>query len=218
MLDNGIPVRIPEPDGAGRAAERHRPAGTPIRPRLAPAEELPPRVVQPTDFRHYRPYLAMAASIMLLVAAIWVSSVAHPNAAWHTIALFAHLASLVLGLGAVLVADYFFALWVLGRSTFAEAVRSTSRLHLLVWAGLTGLVGSGALLEPNLHAAATVVKLALVAVLTVNGVQVMELGKRMAVVAGPVPRRLLVRGGLTTAISQLCWWGAVVIGFLNANR
>jgi hypothetical protein len=218
MLDNGIPVRIPEPDGAGLAAELRRPAGTPVRPRRSPAEQPSPRMAKPTDFRHYRPYLAMAASIMLLVAAIWISSVVRPNAVWHDIALFAHLASLVLGLGAVLVADYFFALWVLGRSTFAEAVRSTSRLHLLVWAGLTGLVGSGALLEPNLHAVATVVKLALVAVLAVNGVRVMELGKRMAALDGPAPRRLLVRGGLATAISQLSWWGAVVIGFLNANR
>lgn len=218
MLDNGIPVRIPEPDGAARAAELRRPAGTPIRPRRPPAGELPVRAAKRTDFRPYRASLAMAASIMLLVAAIWVSAVVHPSAGWHDIALFAHLASLVLGLGAVLVADYFFALWVLGRTSFAEAVRSTSRLHLLVWAGLTGLVGSGALLEPNLHAGPTVVKLVLVAILTVNGVQVMVLGKRMADVDGPVPRRLLVRGGLTTAISQLCWWGAVVIGFLNANR
>jgi hypothetical protein len=40
----------------------------------------------------------------------------------------------------------------------------------------------------------------------------------MALLAEPVPFRLLVQGGLTTAVSQLCWWGAVVIGFLNATR
>ncbi|MEV6872958.1 hypothetical protein [Amycolatopsis sp. NPDC051128] len=197
MLDNGIPVRLPD---------RPRPG-------------VPSLVVtKPNGFPRYSGYLAMAASIMLLIAAIWLSARLHPSPAWHAVALFAHLASLVLGLGAVLVADYFFALWVLRRTTFAEAVRSTSRLHLPVWAGLTGLVGSGALLEPDLGSPATVVKLGLVLVLTVNGVHVVLLGKQMAFVEEPVPARLLVRGGLATAISQFCWWGAVVIGFLNANR
>ena len=29
--------------------------------------------------------------------------------------------------------------------------------------------------------------------------------------------RLLLWGGLTSAISQICWWGAIIIGFLNVN-
>ncbi|WP_329050336.1 hypothetical protein OG738_00680 [Amycolatopsis sp. NBC_01488] len=190
MLDNGIPVRIP------------------------PAPRPPGLGVH----RRYAAYYAMSASIMLLAGAIWLSTRVRPNPAWHDIALFAHLASLVVGLGAVLVADYFFALWAFGRLSFAEAVHSASRLHLLVWTGLTGLVASGALLAPDLGSAATVVKLCLVGVLAVNGVHATVLGKRMALVDDPVPVRLLVRGGLTTAVSQLCWWGAVVIGFLNATR
>ncbi|WP_285484826.1 hypothetical protein [Amycolatopsis sp. NBRC 101858] len=160
----------------------------------------------------------MSASILLLVGAIWLSTQLRPSTAWHDIALFAHLASLILGFGAVLVADYFFALWAFGRVPFAEAVRSASRLHLLVWGGLTGLVASGALLSPNLGSPATIVKLCLVGVLAVNGVHATVLGNRMALADGPVSFRLLVRGGLTTAVSQLCWWGAVVIGFLNATR
>ncbi|WP_410670892.1 hypothetical protein [Amycolatopsis sp. cmx-4-68] len=188
MLDNGIPVRI-------TAAPR-----------------------EPGVHRRYAAYYAMSASIMLLAAAIWLSTELRPSTAWHDVALFAHLASLVLGLGAVLVADYFFVLWVFGRVSFAEAVRSASRLHLLVWGGLTGLVASGALLEPDLGSAATVVKLCLVGVLAVNGVHATVLGGRLALAGDAVPFRLLARGAVTTAISQLCWWGAVVIGFLNATR
>jgi hypothetical protein len=190
MLDNGIPVRI------------------------APA----PRPPGPGVHRRYAAYYAMSASIMLLAAAVWLSTQLRPSTAWHDVALFAHLASLILGFGAVLVADYFFALWALGRMSFAEAVHSASRLHLLVWGGLTGLVASGALLSPDLGSAATIVKLCLVGVLAVNGVHATVLGNRMALVDDPVPARLLVQGGLTTAVSQLCWWGAVVIGFLNATR
>ncbi|WP_218177816.1 hypothetical protein [Amycolatopsis australiensis] len=150
--------------------------------------------------------------------AIWLSARVAPGPAWHSIALFAHLASLVVGFGAVLVADYFFALWLLRRVTFAEAVRSTSRLHLLVWTGLTGLVASGTFLQPDLRSPLTLVKLGLVLALTVNGVHVAVLGRRMSAVVGTPGRRLLLRGGAATVLSQVCWWGAVFIGFLNANR
>jgi hypothetical protein len=158
------------------------------------------------------------AATALLGAAIWLSTLVHASPALRDFALFAHLGFLVLGFGAVLVADYFFALWVLGRSTFAEAVANASRLHLLVWSGLVGLVISGALLSPNLTSGTTILKLGLVAALIINGVQAMALGGRMSVLDEAPPMRLLILGGLTSAVSQICWWGAVVIGFLNVNR
>ncbi len=166
-----------------------------------------------------RRYTAAAtAATALLGVVIWLSTLVHPNSALHDIALFAHLGFLILGFGAILVADYFFVLWVLGRTTFAEAVTNTSRLHLLVWSGLVGLVISGALLGPNLMSGITILKLGFVAALTLNGLQAMALGRRMSALDGPPPMRLLLWGGLTSAVSQICWWGAVVIGFLNVNR
>src|SRR5712664_3512422 len=70
-----------------------------------------------------RRYVAVAtAATALLGATIWLSTVLHPSRALHDIALFGHLGALILGFGAVLVVDYFFALWALGRTTFAEAV------------------------------------------------------------------------------------------------
>jgi hypothetical protein len=33
----------------------------------------------------------------------------------------------------------------------------------------------------------------------------------------PLPRRLLARGLAVGAVSQLGWWGATVIGFLNTT-
>jgi hypothetical protein len=161
---------------------------------------------------------AATAATVLLGAAVWLSTQLHPSPALHKIALFAHLGFLILGFGSVLVADYFFALWVLGRTTFAEAVGNASRLHLLVWSGLIGLVVSGALLKPNLASGITILKLGFVAALIVNGVQAMVLGRRMTALDECVPVRLLAWGGLTTAVSQACWWGAVIIGFLNTNR
>jgi hypothetical protein len=161
---------------------------------------------------------AAVAAIVLLSAAIWVSTRLHAGPVLHDVALFAHLGFLILGFGAVLVADYVFALWMLGRTAFADAVATTSRLHALIWSGLAGLIVSGALLRPDLTSGITIVKLALVGTLTVNGVQATALSRRMNALGGTPPVRLLIWGGLTSAISQICWWGAVVIGFLNANR
>ncbi len=160
---------------------------------------------------------AVTAATAALGAAIWLSTAVHPTPALREVALFAHLASLILGLGAVLVVDYAFGLWLLGRSTFLDAVAATARLHPLIWAGLVGLVSSGVLLKPDLASPTTVVKLGLVAALTVNGLHATTLGRRLSAVTGPPPTRLLIRGAATSAISQICWWGAVVIGYLKAN-
>ncbi len=161
---------------------------------------------------------AGCAAVVALGLAVWLSTLVHPGTSVREVALFVHLGSLVFGFGAVLVADYFFVLWAFGRIAFADAVASTTHLHLPVWSGLFGLMASGALLEPDLRAPPTVLKLTLVVVLTLNGVQAMLLSGRMGAGAGEPPHRLLVRGAVTTAVSQLCWWGAIIIGFLTVNR
>jgi hypothetical protein len=210
MLENHVPVWTKTSRHTGRSVKRRRLLGRPA-PRL--------RVHRTgTGPRRFTAAAADATAAAVLAVAIWLSATLRPSPVVHDIALFVHLSSLVLGFGAVLVADYFFALWVLRRLTFAEAVANTAHLHLLVWFGLTGLVASGTLLEPDLYSPTTVLKLAFVAILTFNGVQAMTLSKRMAAAADGPPPRLLARGAVITAVSQICWWGAVLIGFLNANR
>ncbi|MFF4352535.1 hypothetical protein [Streptomyces sp. NPDC001530] len=135
-------------------------------------------------------------------------------------ALFIHLASLVLGFGAVLVADYYGLLWMTGRSTLSDTLVGTARLHVPIWTGLAGLIASGVMLHPDMTASLTRTKLALVLILTLNGLQAGLLHRRMAEQASsaPLPRRMLVWGAFTALVSQLCWWGAVVIGFLNSQH
>ncbi|QIS11399.1 hypothetical protein [Nocardia arthritidis] len=149
-------------------------------------------------------------------AAIWASTRIHAGPVLYHAALFTHLSSLVLGFGAVLVADYLAVLWLAGRCTLAEAVAGAQRLHLPIWLGLSGLVTSGMFLRPELDATATRIKLALVLILIVNGVQALALGRRMTA-AEPIGTRLLVRGVATTVVSQLCWWGSLWIGFWTAQ-
>lgn len=109
-------------------------------------------------------------------------------------------------------------LWATGRCSLTEVISATSRLHVPIWAGLGGLVVSGLMLHPDLHSLLTQAKIALVGLLTLNGLQAGLLGRRLAEATGPVGRGLTAWGGATALLSQVCWWGAVAIGFLNTNR
>ncbi|MGK5548760.1 hypothetical protein ACSNOH_29110 [Streptomyces sp. URMC 127] len=150
---------------------------------------------------------------------VWVSAHLQADATLHTAALFVHLAGLVLGFGAVLVADYYGLLWITGRCSLREALGSAGRLHTPIWAGLVALVASGMLLHPNPSATLTAVKLVLVLVLSLNGLQAGLLNRRMAEQSSASPSTgVLVWGGATALVSQICWWGAVGIGFLNTQR
>ncbi len=196
-----------------RAPEaRHDTARAPRMPVTEPARLMPPS-------GSWGAFVAVACgACAVLCAAIWISTDLHPDPALHNAALFVHLASLVLGFGAVLVADYLIAVWLVGRSTFAEAVSGVDRLHLLVWTGLIGMVVSGALLEPNLATVLTRAKLVLVLLLTLNGLQAMILNKRMKASTDALSARLFAWGAVTTVVSQGCWWGAMWIGFWTATH
>ncbi|MEU1377097.1 hypothetical protein ABZ442_26100 [Streptomyces triculaminicus] len=189
----------------------------------------PPRLAAVTPrARHARPiglydsWWTVTAGALALCAAfaasVWVAVHLQADPALHTVALFVHLASLVLGFGAVLVADYYGLLWMMGRCDLQDVLGSANRLHLPIWAGLAGLVLSGTLLHPNISSTMTCVKLAMVLILTLNGLQSGLLGKYMARSAGSTPSpRLLAWGGASALVSQVCWWGAVVIGFINTQ-
>ncbi|MBT2387482.1 hypothetical protein [Streptomyces sp. ISL-11] len=151
-------------------------------------------------------------------AAVWTAAHLRADPLLHDVALFAHLASLVLGFGAVLTVDWLGLLWLLGRRSLPEVLRTADAVHLPIWLGLAGLVGSGVLLHPDPGSPLTQVKLGLVLMVALNGVHAWTLRPRLAALAVPVARRLVVRCASTVALSQLGWWGATVIGFLNSRR
>ncbi|MFD7256438.1 hypothetical protein [Streptomyces sp. NPDC059874] len=189
----------------------------------ADAASLDRRPGQPSDLLQLPQWCGPAAASVAVCAAwavtTWVALHLRADATLHTVALFVHLASLVLGFGAVLAIDYFGALWLAGRKSLREVVDATAPLHLPVWAGLGGLVLSGAFLHPDLSSPLTCVKLCLVLLLSLNGVQASVLHRRLAALDGrPATRALLLRGALTGTVSQVAWWGAVAIGFLNSQR
>jgi hypothetical protein len=141
----------------------------------------------------------------------------HPGKA-NVVALFLHLVSLVVGFGAVLAVDWVALLWAVRRRHFSDVLRAADNVHVPVWVGYAGLLVTGTLLNPDLGSRLTSLKIALVLVVGWNGALAMALHRGLvAAPSGEVPRRLIVWAGLSATVSQVGWWGATVIGFLNAR-
>ncbi|MEV6972679.1 hypothetical protein [Kitasatospora sp. NPDC093806] len=190
-------------------------------PEFQPTVQAPGGAVDAPDDaqRRMRVAGAVAAVCLLWGASAWTAGHLHSDPALHTVALFAHLAALVVGFGAVLAIDYYGLLWVLGRRTLREVVDFTAPLHVPVWGGLAGLTLSGVLLEPRLDAGLTQLKLFLVLLIALNGVYATTLHRRLAAYGERrPPARLLARGAGSALVSQAGWWGAVLIGFYNTQQ
>ena len=137
------------------------------------------------------------------------------------IVLFLHLVSLIVAFGSVLVIDVFGLLWVCRKHPLSHVFKVAGITQKLIWIGWAGLVASGVPLlvmeayVDNL----TKLKIFLVLLVGLNGLfldAVKRAGEKVPEGAGP-PAVLIYHMGLTSAISQLGWWGTVVIGFIHYN-
>ena len=184
----------------------------PLRP-AAPAatEDQPAPLLSPTVL-----LLSAAGAVSAVwAAAIWLSLHVEADATLTSVALFAHLSALVAGFGAVLVVDWCGLLWMLGKRRLIDVVNLAHTCHAVIWLGLAGLTLSGALLNPDLTALRTQLKLGVVLMLGLNGVQAIALQRRLDALVGAPPQRLLLRSTLSAGLSQAGWWTATVIGFLT---
>lgn len=140
----------------------------------------------------------------------------------HRVGLAVHVLALVLSFGAILVVDWLGFLWLLGRRELHESGRLEAAAKPLIWGGLALLLVSGAFIHPDLGNPVTIVKLACVLLLMLNGLSIgpamhqllaLPPRTRFTEVAGRLRGRLLV----ALAISQACWWTAVLIGLANST-
>ncbi|WP_235508232.1 hypothetical protein [Agromyces sp. Soil535] len=164
-------------------------------------------------------YLAVAAA---WAASIWLSTLLAAPPWLHSIALFVHLASLIIGFGAVLMVEWYGLLWMTDWRSARDVRQIDLTLRIPIWAGLVGLLASGALLQPDLESPATLVKLGAVLVLSLNGVALTRWTTRLARMPrkmrfSSLPRMARFRFISSAVISQLAWWTAVVIGMLNSS-
>ena len=183
-----------------------------IRPQPAPGRIPEKRDAPPLTGAEYG-LAAIVAVVLLAIAS--ASQLIDPPPVAHRVAQFAHLSCVVVGLGSVIVVDWFGLLWRFGRKPLKTVLDTASVLAVPIWFGFGGLLMSGMFLSPDLSSPLTRVKIGMVALAGVAGVLALALGRRLSSPRQPVTRRLL-RTTLTVAvISQACWWTAAVIGFLN---
>ncbi|MEV7616365.1 hypothetical protein [Streptomyces sp. NPDC089799] len=151
----------------------------------------------------------------------WTAGHLQADATLQTVARFLHVAALTVGFGAVLAVDWIGILWLAGRRRLTHILDASNALATPIWAGLAGLTVTGALLRPDLDSPLTLVKLGLVLAVTLNGLYAHGLGQRLAPYRNKglqaVPRRLLVQSGIAATVSQIGWWGATLIGFVNSQ-
>jgi hypothetical protein len=172
--------------------------------------------------RRRRRFAAYAGVTAAWALAIWISTLLAPPEWLHVVALFVHLASLVVGLGAVLMIEWHGVLWATGWSHLRELRQADRTMILPVWVGLGGLLASGALLQPHLDQPLTLVKLGAVLVLSLNGVALTRWTSDLArlparATFGSLPSRARIGFVTSAVVSQLSWWTAVVIGMLNST-
>ena len=157
----------------------------------------------------------MAAGLALAAPGfLWVLDQARPSPLTHEVALFGHLACLVVGFGAVLTVDWVAALWVLRRRTLSDILTSAGNVHVPIWTGYAGLVLTGLLLEPDLSSRPTQLKLALVLLIGWNGLLATWLRGRLDRGLSPA---MLTLSCACAGVSQAAWWGALAIGHLTAR-
>ena len=161
----------------------------------------------------WRQLLAAAALAALGATVVLTAERVHAGPVTHDVALFVHLASLVVGFGAVLSVDWVALLWISGRRELADVLHTAENVHVPIWTGYFGLVLSGVALDPDISSPVTALKLGLVLLIGWNGLVVGWLQPQLHQ-GSP---RALTLSGMSALISQLGWWGATVIGYVNAR-
>lgn len=167
------------------------------------------------------PVHRLVVVLTAFAACILLSRLVPESYPWRPTVGALHVMSLVVSFGAVLLVDWHGLLWLAGRRALTESTRLAAAAAPIIWLGLGGLFVTGALLRPDVGSPLTLLKLVLVLAVAVNGAVMAPVRLRLAALsadASPVdvPEREWRQMMLSTAVSQVGWWGAVVIGFVNA--
>lgn len=135
------------------------------------------------------------------------------------IALFIHIVSLITGFGSVLVIDMFGLLWLFKKVPLSLVMKVANVTQRLIWLGWFGLVASGSymLWTKGFIDNLTWMKLFFVALIGLNGIWLHLIKKGFERVQNDpgLPLRLIFNMTLSTTISQVGWWSAILIGFLH---
>jgi hypothetical protein len=138
------------------------------------------------------------------------------------VAVTIHLGSLVTALVGIIVVDSFGVLWILRRVNAQSVVRVAQTTQKLIWIGWVMLVLSGSMLlyMKGSVDSLTKIKLFLVAMIGANGVVLhgvkLAINKAVSDFKDLAPIHKY-RIGLATLVSQVGWWGAILIGLAHGH-
>ncbi|MFE6734748.1 hypothetical protein [Microbacterium sp. NPDC057650] len=171
--------------------------------------------------RHRRAVGYLMVSLGMF-ASLWISTQIQPAPWMHLPMLFAHLASVIAGLGATVMLDVKALRWVMGTQQLNELWVFEKSVTPLAWAGIVGLLFTGAFLQPTLDSPLTVLKMAAVFVAAMNGVALGRLTDELHRMPpdtrfAATPTRLKLWCLSSASTSQVAWWTAVIIGMLNTS-
>src|SRR3989338_10640549 len=128
-----------------------------------------------------------------------------------------HLASLIVGMGAVVVIDVFGFLWLFKKIKTTFIIRVAHITQRLIWIGWAGLVlsGIGLIILKGYIDNLTMIKLYFVALVGANGIFLHTIKKSFEALPdlATVPAWLKFRICFATAISQIGWGRAIALGF-----
>jgi hypothetical protein len=164
--------------------------------------------------------LSAAATVAWLLS-VTLSTAVHVGSYAHNIAVVVHVMCMVMAFGAIILLDWHGFLWLVGRRKLTETIRLDGAATPLIWGGLAGMLATGMLLNPHLDNPMTDVKLAAVLGLSLNGILLIPLMRRLARLPDDALFKDLSTGQRThllvcLVISQASWWTAITIGFINA--
>jgi len=162
------------------------------------------------------------AAVVAWLLSVTLSPLVNLDGYVHNIDLVVHDLCLVVAFGAIILVDWHGFLWLIGRRGLGEIIRLDGAATPLIWGGLAGLLATGAFLSPHLENYMTDVKLAAVLVLSLNGIMLIPLMRRLARLPDDTAFRDLSLGQRVhllacLVVSQACWWTAIIIGFINAE-
>jgi hypothetical protein len=179
------------------------------------------KVRSDTQLRRTTALLMVAATVVWL-ASVTLGTTLDVEGAPHRIALVLHIMAMVAAFGAILLLDWHGFLWLIAHREISEVIRLDGAASPLVWGGLFGMMATGAFLNPDLGAPLTVIKLVAVLALTLNGITLIPLMHRLVRMPpdsrfSQLPMGQRVHMIACLSISQLCWWTAIAVGFVNAE-
>ena len=137
------------------------------------------------------------------------------------ILLFAHLGFLILGFGSVIVTDLYGLLWMWNRVRFKQIINLSGVTTTFIWTGWIGMVAVGIpliILKGEIDNL-MLIKIAFVILIGLNGIPLHFIQKKLHKYTDDVvvPGIFIFRLMLAVTVSQIGWWGAIIIGFLHRH-